>query len=141
MKYVSEVFKKYAVFSGRATRAEYWYFSLFVSLVILALTIIQKALGGSYSIINVSGDSFFILVNIFYFIEIIFDLIVLIPGFTVGIRRLHDVGKSGWWTLLVLLPIIGWIWLLILAVTDSAPGTNKYGPNPKGILDNKIGNI
>ena len=124
MKYVLEVFKKYAVFTGRARRAEYWYFSLFITLISMTLNVAGK----------VVDDSFYVIDNILY-------LIIFIPGLAVGVRRLHDIGKSGWWMLLVLLPIIGWIWLIVLAVIDSTSGTNEYGPNPKGILDNKIGNI
>jgi uncharacterized membrane protein YhaH (DUF805 family) len=58
---------------------------------------------------------------------------MIIPGLAVTVRRLHDVGKSGWFYFIVLIPIIGSIWLLVLAATDSQPGRNKYGPNPKGI--------
>lgn len=56
---------------------------------------------------------------------------VLIPGLSVSVRRLHDVGKSGWMLLIALIPLIGAIWLFVLLVTDSKPGENEYGPNPK----------
>ena len=62
----------------------------------------------------------------------LYSLGVLIPGIAVAARRLHDTGKSGWMLLLAFIPIIGAIWLLVLFVTDSDPGSNKYGPNPKG---------
>lgn len=63
----------------------------------------------------------------------IYGLVVLIPGLAVAVRRLHDVGKSGWMLLVVLIPIVGAIWLLVLLVTDSKPGENEYGPNPKEV--------
>jgi len=67
---------------------------------------------------------------------ILYALAVLIPGLAVTVRRLHDVGKSGWMYLIVFIPIIGAIWLLVLTVTDSNPGDNQYGPNPKEIVAN-----
>ena len=65
----------------------------------------------------------------------IYSLIVLIPGLAVAVRRLHDVGKSGWMLLLALIPLIGAIWLLVLTVTDSKEGTNKWGENPKNVME------
>lgn len=64
-------------------------------------------------------------------VYLIYVFAVLLPGLGVSVRRLHDVGKSGWWLLIGLIPIIGAIWLLVLAVSDSKPGSNQYGPNPK----------
>ncbi len=63
----------------------------------------------------------------------IYGLVVLIPGLAAAVRRLHDVGKSGWMLLVALIPIVGAIWLLVLLVTDSKPGENEYGPNPKEV--------
>ena len=64
-------------------------------------------------------------------IYLLYALIVLIPGLAVAVRRLHDVGKSGWMILIAFVPIIGAIWLLVLMVTDGVPGDNEYGKNPK----------
>ncbi|MDY0077004.1 MAG: DUF805 domain-containing protein [Bacteroidales bacterium] len=61
----------------------------------------------------------------------IYSLALIIPSLAVAVRRLHDVGKSGWMILIGLIPLIGFIWLLVLMVTDSKPGENQYGPNPK----------
>jgi uncharacterized membrane protein YhaH (DUF805 family) len=61
-------------------------------------------------------------------------LAVLVPSLAVMIRRLHDIGKSGWWFFISFIPLIGSIWLLVLLVTDSQPGENQYGPNPKGTV-------
>jgi uncharacterized membrane protein YhaH (DUF805 family) len=114
MNYYIEVLKKYAVFKGRSRRAEYWYFVLFSSIIGLVLAIISKTTGDTN---NTLGG--------------IYSLAVFIPGLAVAIRRLHDVGKSGWMVLIILIPIIGWIWFLILMIRDSDLENNKYGPNPK----------
>lgn len=116
MNYYLSVLKKYAVFSGRSRRAEYWYFTLFNIIIVIILTIISAVVGDNYNILG-----------------ILYGLAVLIPGIAVSVRRLHDVGKSGWMLLIALIPLVGPIWLLILMLSDSNPGNNKYGPNPKGI--------
>lgn len=113
MNYYLAAFKKYAVFDGRAQRAEYWYFAL-VNFVI-------------YAILGYLG-------NVGGLLAIVFALAVLIPSIAVGIRRLHDIDYSGWWVLIGLIPIVGTIWLLVLLVLDGTPGPNKYGPNPKGAM-------
>jgi uncharacterized membrane protein YhaH (DUF805 family) len=116
MNYYLAVLKKYAVFSGRARRAEYWYFVLFNFIISIVLGIISAVIGDDSGILG-----------------ILYGLAVLIPGLAVFVRRLHDVGKSGWMLLIALIPLIGAVWLLVLMVTDSNPGENKYGPNPKGM--------
>ncbi len=63
----------------------------------------------------------------------LYTLAVLLPGIAVAVRRLHDIGKSGWWILISLVPIIGGIWLIVLLATDSEPIENEYGPNPKAL--------
>ena len=120
MNYYLTVLKKYAVFSGRSQRAEYWYFFLFNLIISMVLGIISGIIGA------VIGDDLGIII-------ILYNLAIFIPSIAVGVRRLHDVGKSGWMLLISLIPLIGAIWLLVLMVTDSNPGDNKYGPNPKGI--------
>jgi uncharacterized membrane protein YhaH (DUF805 family) len=110
--------KKYADFSGRARRSEYWWFAL-AELVVLGLLF---ALGRASSILM-----------ILYYLA---ALAVIIPALAVGIRRLHDTGRSGWWILLGVIPIVnlvGWIVLLVFFVSDSTPGDNQYGPSPKAI--------
>lgn len=107
MNYYIEVLKKYAVFEGRARRSEYWYFVLFNTLISLGLTILDES-AGLYGF----GT------NTFY------SLAVLVPSIAVGVRRMHDVGKSGWF---LLIPIYN----LILAVTEGEKGPNEYGPDPK----------
>ncbi len=114
MNYYLAVIKKYAVFSGRSQRAEYWYFALFNVIITFVLGYVSATLGDKT---NMLGN--------------IYSLALLIPGLAVGVRRLHDVGKSGWMLLISLIPLIGWIWIIVLMATDSNPGANKYGPNPK----------
>jgi uncharacterized membrane protein YhaH (DUF805 family) len=68
-------------------------------------------------------------------IYLIYSLVVFLPSLAVSVRRLHDVGKSGWMLLVSFIPLVGAIWLIVLAVTDSQPGSNKWGENPKEIVD------
>lgn len=122
MNWYLEVLKKYAVFSGRARRKEYWFFVLFNIIVGIILSVIDGALG--LNIIEQEGANIGWLYSIY-------SLAVLLPGLAVSIRRLHDTDRSGWWILIALIPIIGAIVLLIFMVLDSQPGSNRFGPNPK----------
>lgn len=111
-----DVLKKYAVFSGRARRAEYWYFTLFIFILNIVFSLVDYiALG--------AGDSGFAIFST------IFGLAVLLPAIGVGVRRLHDMGKAGWWYLLAVVPF-GNLVLLYFFVQDSEPD-NQYGPCPK----------
>jgi uncharacterized membrane protein YhaH (DUF805 family) len=109
--------QKYAAFSGRARRSEYWYFVLFTVIVSFVASIIDSILGTRGSGTGLVGA--------------IASLALLLPGIGVGIRRLHDTGRSGWWLLIGLIPIVGAIVLLVFFVQDSQPD-NQYGANPKG---------
>lgn len=117
MDWYLKCLSNYATFSGRARRTEYWMFVLFNVIISLICGVIDmlmmKALGFRV------------------FLDSIYSLAVFIPGLAVSVRRLHDTGRSGWWLLLALIPILGWIVLLIFAVLDSERETNQYGPNPK----------
>ena len=119
MNWYLEVLKKYAVFSGRARRKEYWYFTLFSALISIAFAIIDGLMGtfNSEAGTGLLGG--------------IYSLAVLIPSIAVSVRRLHDTDHSGWWLLIALAPCIGAIVLLVFMVTDSTPGNNQYGPSPK----------
>jgi len=108
-------FKKYIELSGRATRKEYWTFVLINIVLGIVLSIIGRLIGLHDMLAN------------------IFHIVIFCPGIAVSIRRLHDIGKSSWILLILLIPIIGWIWFIILLFLDSQSGENKYGPNPKGI--------
>lgn len=110
--YFKLALSKYAEFEGRSRRSEYWYFALFNVLINFVVALVDSILGTSL-------------------LGIVASLALVVPGIAVAVRRLHDVGKSGWHLLLILLPIIGWILLLVWYVTDSQPGSNKWGSNPK----------
>lgn len=105
MNYYFKVLQNYATFNGRARRSEYWYFFLFNVIISFILSFVGLETGTT------------ILSNIY-------SLAVLIPGIAVGVRRMHDVGKSGWF---ILIPIYN----LILACTEGTRGDNEYGPDPK----------
>ena len=113
MNWYIECLKNYAVFSGRARRTEYWMFTLFNFLIAVAIGLIVGLLG------------------LPEWLPSIYSLAVLVPSLAVSVRRLHDIGKSGWWILIGLIPLIGAIVLLIFMVTDSNEGSNEYGDNPK----------
>jgi uncharacterized membrane protein YhaH (DUF805 family) len=117
MNWYLAVLKKYVVFEGRARRTEYWMFVLFNVIISAVLNILARA-----------TDS-----GIFTTLSYLYGLAVLLPGLGVFWRRMHDTNRSGAWFLLVLIPIIGWIWLLILVCLPGTPGPNKYGPDPKAI--------
>jgi uncharacterized membrane protein YhaH (DUF805 family) len=121
MKWYFKVLTQYADFHGRARRMEYWMFVLFNMIFALIIIFLDNLLG-----LTVEGLPY----GYLYFVYVLF---VFIPNLAVAVRRLHDTGKSGWMILVALIPLIGAIWLLVLLVTDSKPGANQYGPNPKGI--------
>ena len=114
MSWYVMVLKKYVVFEGRARRKEYWYFALISFIISLILSLIDWAIGMN------------ILVTIY-------GLAVLLPALGVSVRRLHDIGRSGWWIFINLIPLIGLIIWLVFMFKDSQPGTNQYGPSPKAV--------
>lgn len=116
MNWYMDVLKKYAVFVGRAHRQEYWMFVLFSVIISLVLSAVETILG-------LPG-----------ILSIIYGLGVLVPSIAVGVRRLHDTDRSGWWTLVSLVPILGIIILIVFLAQDSKPGSNQYGANPKAAM-------
>ena len=107
--------KKYADFSGRARRTEYWMFFLFNFIIGIVLSVVDYVLGTA----GIVGA--------------LFALAILIPSIAVGVRRLHDTDRSGWWMLIAFVPLIGAIVLIVFFVLDSTPGENRFGPNPKSV--------
>lgn len=118
MNWYLEVLKKYAVFSGRARRKEYWFFVLFNAIFAIAAMVLDNILG--LAIEDVGYGPFYIL----------YALATIVPGLAVSVRRLHDIGKSGWYILLAMIPCVGAIILLIFDLTPGDPGDNEYGPDP-----------
>ena len=121
MNWYLKCWKQYADFSGRARRKEYWIFSLINNIIIFFLYILQ--------IVMIESTLWLI----FPIILFLYAMAVFLPGLAVNIRRLYDIGKSGWWYLIYLIPIIGAIWLTVLMCLDSEPGENQWGENPKEI--------
>jgi len=119
MNWYIQVLKKYADFNGRARRKEYWFFSLFNILISISLGIIDNVFGTCSAEMHTG------------LFEGIYSLAVMIPGLAVTVRRLHDTDRSGWWLLLVLIPLIGWAVLLVFMILDGTPGDNRFGPDPK----------
>jgi len=110
MNWYLAALKKYAVFSGRAQRKEYWFFGLFNSLILLALGFVE------------SDESV---------LTTLFALAVVTPSIAVTVRRLHDTGKSAWWLLIGLIPLVGNLILFFYMIEDSDVGQNAYGSDPK----------
>ncbi|KRE92366.1 hypothetical protein ASG89_33210 [Paenibacillus sp. Soil766] len=113
MEWYLKVLTNYVGFSGRARRKEYWMFVLFNIIISIGLAIVESIIG------------------VDKFLSGIYSLAVLLPSLAVAFRRLHDTGKSGWWLLISLIPLIGSIILLIFFCQDSDDNDNQYGPNPK----------
>ncbi len=133
MSWYIEVLKKYVVFSGRARRAEYWYFVLFNTIIGAVLLAIDIAMGSGSAESTMSGDAGMAMNASLGILSGIYSLAVFLPGLAVLIRRLHDTDHSGWWIFITLIPIIGAFILLYFLVKDSTPGVNQYGSNPKNI--------
>ncbi len=115
--------KKYAVFSGRSTRMEYWIFN-FVNAVIF---LIPMVIGG---LIEGSASQYDRIFSIFFIVVLVYQVAMLIPSIAVAVRRLHDTDHCGWWIFISMIPI-GNIVLLVFMLRDSQPGPNRYGENPK----------
>ena len=110
---ISSGFSHYVKFSGRAIRSEYWYWTLFVVVGLIAAGIIDLVLGTTV-------------------IFPLFGLAIILPSLAVAVRRLHDLDRAGWWIFINLIPIIGWIILIIWYCTRGTVGPNRFGPDPLG---------
>ena len=108
---ITSCYSKYATFSGRASRSEYWYFTLYHTLLVICLALIPSDLGTMLLALSAIGN--------------------FLPAISVLVRRLHDTDRSGWWLLIALVPLIGAIVLLVFFVSDGTNGPNKFGPDPK----------
>ena len=111
--YLTLMTQKYASFSGRARRMEYWMFFLVYFVIALVIGVVE-------GLLSIGG-----------YLTGIFALVHLLPSLGVTVRRLHDTGRSGWWLLVALVPLIGALVLLFFMLSAGKPETNAYGPNPK----------
>jgi uncharacterized membrane protein YhaH (DUF805 family) len=119
MNWYLDALKKYATFGGRARRKEYWFFSLFNFLIGLLLAFVDVANGTFNEEVGMG------------LVGGIYALAVLLPCIAVSVRRLHDTEHSGWWLLIGLIPVVGWIVLLIFMVREGTRGPNRFGEDPK----------
>ena len=118
MQWYLMAFRKYAQIAGRSRRAEYWMFVLVNALVSIGLLFATGSFRDEPSALG----------SIVY---LGYTLATIVPGFTVTVRRLHDTGRSGWWFLIGLVPLVGAIVLLVFLVQDGQPDDNEFGANPK----------
>lgn len=114
MKWYLLALKRYAQFSGRSRRQEYWMFTLFNIIIAVVLGAIQMAMGMETPVLSS-----------------IYTLIVLIPALALTVRRLHDIGRSGFWFFIIFVPLIGGLVLLVFACKQGDQGANEYGADPK----------
>jgi uncharacterized membrane protein YhaH (DUF805 family) len=105
---IKSCFANYAGFSGRAVRSEYWYWILFIIIAEIITSIVDYAIGAQVT----TG---------------LFGLVTFLPSLSVAVRRLHDTDRNGWWVLLGLIPLIGWIILVIWYCTKGTAGPNRFG--------------
>ncbi|MCW2744893.1 MAG: hypothetical protein JWM48_1443 [Mycobacterium sp.] len=113
---MSSYFSQYASASGRARRSEYWWSTLAIGICIVVLEALAMGVSSAFGILLA-----------------ILALATLLPGIAVGIRRLHDTDRSGWWLVFGIVPVVGGITLLVFMCLDGTPGSNRYGPSPKGV--------
>lgn len=115
------LFNNYVNFNGRARRSEYWFYILFY---VVGSFILSFFMGLMSDISPVLGIGFIFLILLYY-------MLMFLPTLAVSVRRLHDTDKSGWFILLGLIPVVGFILLIIFYATEGTPGRNQYGVNPK----------
>jgi uncharacterized membrane protein YhaH (DUF805 family) len=129
MSWYIKVLKQYVDFSGRARRTEYWMFTLFNLIIAVVLGFVDRALGfGSFTGNTSGGVAFSASLGL---LGGLYSLAVLLPSLAVGVRRLHDTDRSGWWLLIGLIPLVGGIVLLVFFVLEGTRGPNRFGADPK----------
>jgi uncharacterized membrane protein YhaH (DUF805 family) len=122
MHWYFAVLGKCATFAGRARRKEYWMFALINFVICVALGIVAMTMLGASQKSALMIDA---VLGVYF-------LLILLPSIAVTVRRLHDTGRSGWWFWIQLVPLVGPVVLFVFTVLDSTPGSNPYGPSPKG---------
>ena len=127
MEWMLMPLKRYADFSGRSRRKEYWMFVLFMIIAAVVLSLIEGMLGMSGMVGGIYGP-----------LTTLFILAIIIPSLAVQVRRFHDQGKSGWMVLLGFIPLIGGIIVLVFMCLEGDRGDNEYGPDPKGGANTEV---
>ncbi|WP_323100212.1 DUF805 domain-containing protein [Intrasporangium sp. YIM S08009] len=117
MEWYTKVLQNYVGFSGRARRTEFWMFALFNAIIAGVLNVLWRVTD----------------VGVFYWLYVLYAVAVFLPSLAVGVRRLHDTNRSGWWILIGLIPIVGAIVLIVFYATEGNRGANQYGEDPKAI--------
>lgn len=129
MEWYLKVLRQYADFNGRARRKEYWMFVLFNTLIAFAIAMVAGLLGSIADFLGMIGS----------LVYMVYALAVMVPSIAVGVRRLHDTGRSGWWMLIAFVPLVGAIVLLVFFVTEGEPIANQFGENPKALSSDFLG--
>ena len=124
MEWMLMPLKRYAQFSGRSRRKEYWMFFLFIIICAVVIGIIEGILGMSGMVGDLYGP-----------LTLLFILAIFIPSLAVQVRRFHDQDKSGWFVLLGFIPLVGGLIVLVFMCLEGTKGPNQYGPDPKGAGD------
>ncbi len=132
MKWFIKAFRQYADFSGRASRQEFWMFVLFNLLFAMAWAFVAGLLTGLF------GGSFDQESRLMFMYKLIaiYYAVTAVPAMAVGVRRLHDTGRHGWWMLVSLIPFAGGVWLIVLMCLNGSAGDNRYGSRPDGTMGN-----
>ena len=123
MKYYLQALKNYSNFKGRARRKEYWMFNLIYIIILIFATFLDNVIVATFETAgtNLGYGWFYLIVG----------LVHLLPSLSLLVRRLHDVGKSGWFYFIILIPVVGFIWIFILSIKEGEMGNNFYGSDPK----------
>lgn len=120
--FIDVITKRYAQFSGRARRKEFWMYVLFYLIGSIIVGIIDRILGLDFENGGFRSGGW---------LSSIYGLALLVPTIAVSVRRMHDKDRSGWWVLIWLIPCVGWIWFIIWQAQEGTIGDNQYGPDPK----------
>ncbi len=124
---IRTVFGKYAQLDGRASRSEYWWWALFLLAIQIVISVVATALGNGASTV----DGLLAGAGLISLVSVLIGLVLFLPSLGVFVRRLHDVGRSGWWFWIAIIPF-GVFVLLVFLLLDSEPGPNRWGPPPRG---------
>lgn len=123
---VKSAYRNYVKFSGRASRSEYWWYALFQGVIAIVIAVIE---GGTTTVTTVDGLSAAYAAGP---VGSVWALVNLIPSIAIGVRRLHDKDRSGWWLLIIFIPLVGALVLLYWFVTRGSESANRFGPDPLG---------